>query len=42
MGPRSQEEKSCAEDLSDWELSGAIYFAPTVERILYAAHTVEE
>lgn len=39
MGPRNQEEKSSSEDLEDWELTGAIYFAPTVGRIL---HTVEE
>ena len=42
MGPRNQEEKSSSEELEDWELTGAIYFAPTVERILYGAHTVEE
>jgi hypothetical protein len=41
MGPRNQEEKSSSEGLEDWELTGAIYFAPTVERILYGAHTVE-
>ncbi len=35
MGPRNQEEKSSSEDLADWELTGATYFTPTVERILY-------
>jgi len=39
MGPRNQEEKSSSEDLEAWELTGAIYFTPTVERILYGAHT---
>jgi hypothetical protein len=41
MGPRNQEEKSSSEGL-DRELTGAINFAPTVERILYGARTVEK
>jgi maleylacetate reductase len=42
MGPGTQEEKGSSKNLADWELTGAIYFAPTIERILYGAHTVEQ
>jgi len=42
MGPRNQEDKSSSEEPEDSELTGAIYFETTIERILYAAHTVEE